>query len=85
MLMMLGLWASRNTKQIHAVMVTGASLLLGLSIALVFMYLGMRADGQTSEMLFTDSFVWYKPLNIEYAVGVDGISVAMLLLSHVCL
>ena len=33
MLMMLGLWASRNTKQIHAVMVTGASLLLGLSIA----------------------------------------------------
>ncbi|HIS22264.1 MAG TPA: NADH-quinone oxidoreductase subunit M [Candidatus Cryptobacteroides intestinipullorum] len=83
MLMMLGLWASRNTKQIHAVMVTGASLLLGLSIALVFMYLGMRADGQTSEMLFTDSFVWYKPLNIEYAVGVDGISVAMLLLSSI--
>ena len=83
MLMMLGLWVSRNTKQIHAVMVTGASLLLGLSIALVFMYLGMRADGQTSEMLFTDSFVWYKPLNIEYAVGVDGISVAMLLLSSI--
>ena len=83
MLMMLGLWASRNTKQIHAVMVTGASLLLGISIALVFMYLGMRADGQTSEMLFTDSFVWYKPLNIEYAVGVDGISVAMLLLSSI--
>ena len=83
MLMMLGLWASRNTKQIHAVMVTGASLLLGLSIALVFLYLGMRADGQTSEMLFTDSFVWYKPLNIEYAVGVDGISVAMLLLSSI--
>ena len=64
-------------------MVTGASLLLGLSIVLVFMYLGMRADGQTSEMLFTDSFVWYKPLNIEYAVGVDGISVAMLLLSSI--
>ncbi len=83
LLMMLGLWISRNTKQIHAVMVTGASLLLGLAIALVCIYLGMRADGQTAEMLLTDSFMWYRPLNIEYAVGVDGISVAMILLSAI--
>ena len=82
-LMMLGLWLSRNLRQIHAVMVTGASLLLGLAIALVFVYLGLRADGQTAEMLLTDSHVWYAPLNIHYAVGVDGISVAMLLLSAV--
>ena len=83
LLMMLGLWVSRNTRQIHAVMVTGASLLLGLAIALVAIYLGMRADGQTAEMLLTDSFSWYKPLNIEYSVGVDGISVAMILLSAI--
>lgn len=82
-LMMLGLWLSRNLRQIHTVMVTGASLLLGLAIALVFVYLGLRADGQTAEMLLTDSHVWYAPLNIHYAVGVDGISVAMLLLSAV--
>ncbi|EKC70707.1 proton-translocating NADH-quinone oxidoreductase, chain M, partial [human gut metagenome] len=31
----------------------------------------------------TDSVVWYAPLNIHYAVGVDGISVAMLLLSAI--
>ena len=81
--MMLGLWISRNTKQIHAVMVSGASLLLALSVYLVFAFLGMRADDNTAEMLFTDSFMWYAPLNIHYSVGVDGISVAMLLLSSI--
>ena len=81
--MMLGLWISRNTKQIHAVMVSGASLLLALSVYLVFAFLGMRAEGNTAEMLFTDSFMWYAPLNIHYSVGVDGISVVMLLLSSI--
>ena len=83
LLMMLGLWISRNTKQIHAVMVSGASLLLALSVYLVFAFFGMRAEGNTAEMLFTDSFMWYAPLNIHYSVGVDGISVAMLLLSSI--
>ena len=83
LLMMLGLWISRNTKQIHAVMVTGSSLLLALSVYLVIAFLGMRAAGNTAEMLFTDSFMWYAPLNIHYSVGVDGISVAMLLLSSI--
>lgn len=83
LLMMLGLWASRNTRQIHAVMVAGSSVLLALAIALVFIYLGQRAEGQTASMLLTDSFVWYRPLNISYSVGVDGISVAMLLLSAI--
>ena len=83
LLMMLGLWISRNTKQIHAVMVAGSSALLALSVYLVLAFLGMRAAGNTAEMLFTDSLVWYAPLNIHYSVGVDGISVAMLLLSSI--
>ena len=34
-------------------------------------------------MLFRADTVWYAPLHIAYSVGVDGISVAMLLLSAV--
>ena len=34
-------------------------------------------------MLFTGSWMWYEPLNIHLAVGVDGISVLMLILSSV--
>ena len=83
LLMMLGLWISRNRTQIHTVMVTGASLLLALAVWLVVAYLSRRAAGGTAPMLFTDSRVWYAPLNIRYAVSVDGISVVMLLLSTI--
>ena len=60
-----------------------SSALLALAIYLVFHYLGLREAGATDAMLLTDSVVWYAPLNIHYAVGVDGISVAMLLLSAI--
>ena len=83
LVMMLGLWLSKSRRQIHAVMVTGASALLVLAVVLVFRYLGLREAGETAQMLLTDSVVWYAPLNIHYAVGVDGISVAMLLLSAI--
>lgn len=81
--MMLGLLLAGNLKQIRAVMVTGASLLLGLAVVLVCLYLGERGAGNTAEMLFRADMLWYAPLNIHYAVGVDGISVAMLLLSAI--
>lgn len=83
LLMMLALWLARDLKQVRGIMVAGSSLLLFLAVILVFRYLGLREAGHTAEMLFTDSYVWYEPLNIHYAVGVDGISVAMLLLSAI--
>ena len=83
LVMMLGLWLARSPRQVRAVMATGSSLLLVLAVALVVRYLGMREAGETAAMLLTDSVVWYAPLNIHYAVGVDGISVAMLLLSAI--
>ena len=83
LVMMLGLWLARSPRQVRAVMATGSSLLLVLAVALVVRYLRMREAGETAAMLLTDSVVWYAPLNIHYAVGVDGISVAMLLLSAV--
>ena len=82
-LMLLGLWVSRNMNQIRVVMVTGATALLGLAVTLAFLYLNEREAGNTAEMLFADSQVWYAPLNIHYAIGVDGISVVMLLLSAI--
>lgn len=83
LLMLLGLWLSRNIAHIRAVMVTGASALLALSIALTVAYLNARESGQTADMLFCADLPWYPALNIHYSVGVDGISVAMLLLSAI--
>ncbi|MEG0795974.1 MAG: NADH-quinone oxidoreductase subunit M [Odoribacter sp.] len=82
-LMLCGLMLAGNMKQIRAVCATGASLLMVLAAVLVFMFLGERNSGNTAEMLYTASIVWYAPLHIHYSVGVDGISVAMLLLSSI--
>jgi NADH-quinone oxidoreductase subunit M len=83
LLMLLGLWLVKGIKSVRAVMVVGSSLLLLMSIGLTLKYLADRASGATGEMLYMSSIVWYKPLNIAYTVGVDGISVAMLLLSSI--
>ena len=82
-LMMMGLFLSNNRKQLLAVMTTGAILLMTLSGVLAYMYFVGRAAGDTATMLFTADTVWYAPFNIHYSVGVDGISVAMLILTSI--
>ena len=81
--MLAGLWLSKGIKAIRGVMVAGSTALLVLSVVLTGMYLSERSGGNTAEMLFRADAVWYAPLHIAYSVGVDGISVAMLLLSAV--
>lgn len=83
LLMMAGLALSKEMKQIRAVAVIGSSLQLVFAFIVLFMFLGERAAGNTAEMLFVADTVWYAPLDIHYTVGVDGVSVAMLLLSAV--
>ena len=83
LLMMAGLFLSKSRKQIQMIMITGASLIMILSGTLLYMYLSERAAGNTAEMLFKADTVWYAPFNIHYSVGVDGISVAMLILSSI--
>ena len=80
-LMLLGLWIARNLGQVRGVMVAGSTALLALSIWLTFYFIEQRSAGNTDVMLLTASTPWFKPLNIAYSVGVDGISVVMLLLS----
>lgn len=83
LLMMVGLVLSKEMKQIRLVAVAGSAIQLLLAIGLVVLYLSERSAGNTAEMLFLADTVWYAPLNIHYAVGVDGVSVAMILLSAI--
>ena len=85
LLMLLGLWLVRNDKQVRGVMVTGATVLLALSVYLVFAFLEARETmpADQAPMLFTYSVPWFEPLHINYSLGVDGISVVMLLLSSI--
>ncbi len=81
-LMMGGLFLTNNIRTIRTIMVTGSTILLGLAAYLLCMFLQARAITPEG-MLFVSDVVWYAPLNIHYTVGVDGISVAMLILSSV--
>ena len=85
LLMLAGVGLCRNVRQIRAVAVAGSTALIALSVVLLLQYLDLRAAGETAPMLFVDSWTWFAPLHIDLAVGVDGISIAMLLLSSVIL
>ena len=82
-LMLLGLWFAKNLGQVRGVMVAGASALLILAIWLTDTFIQLRHAGNTAPMLFTYSAPWFAPINIAYSVGVDGISVVMILLSAI--
>lgn len=85
LLMLGGLALCRNIKQIRAVAVVGSTILTGLSVYLLVDYLGLRAAGESAPMLYCDSWTWFRDLNINLSVGVDGVSIAMLLLSSIIL
>ncbi|MBK7567579.1 MAG: NADH-quinone oxidoreductase subunit M [Bacteroidetes bacterium] len=72
---------SKDLKQIRMVAFMGAALQLVLGGFLLYVYCDARAAGDTSQFLFEQSFAWYPSLNINYHIGVDGISIAMILLT----
>jgi NADH-quinone oxidoreductase subunit M len=73
----------KDTKQVRLVAVIGMGLQLIMAGVLIFLYLSARHAGNTDEMLFVVDHLWFSSLNIHYAVGVDGISVAMIGLTSI--
>ncbi|MBK8883694.1 MAG: NADH-quinone oxidoreductase subunit M [Bacteroidales bacterium] len=73
----------QDMKHVRLVSAVGMGIQLILAAILIFMYLSARHAGNTEEMLFVKDYLWYKSLNIHYAVGVDGISVAMIGLTSI--
>ena len=82
LVMLLLLFVCRNIGQIRAIMVVGSSVLLVLAAVLTVLFVQERAIS-LDEMLFVSDTVWYASLNIHYTVGVDGVSVVMLILSAI--
>ena len=71
----------RNTAQIKWTSFIGSLIQFGLASSLMFAYIAERATGNTAQMLFQQRYSWYSALNIEYYIGVDGISIAMIMLT----
>lgn len=71
----------KGLKQVRVVALLGSVAQLGLSFWLMLLYWHERAIGNTVPMLFQSDYTWFKTLHINYHIGVDGISIAMILLT----
>ena len=71
----------RNAQQVRWISFIGATLQLVFSFVLFFAFRNERAAGNTTQMLFEQNFKLFSSLNINLHLGVDGISVAMILLT----
>ena len=81
-LTILALFVAKGLKQARIVAMLGSMVQLGMAINLVFAYFRERAIN-TDIMVFTRDLVWFESFNIHYAIGVDGISVALLMLTSI--
>src|SRR6476659_279011 len=71
----------KGAKSVRVISLISASLQLLLAFALLYFYWDERSAGNSAAMLFESNYAWYASLHINYHVGVDGISVAMILLT----
>ena len=72
---------SRNTRQVRWISLAGSLVQLILSISLFVVFRNERSNGNTAQMLFDQSHILFSSWNINFHLGVDGISVAMILLT----
>ncbi len=71
----------RGMNQVRNIALTGSVAQLGFAVYLLAAYWKEKAAGDSSLMLFEYNYTWFRPLNINYHIGVDGISIAMILLT----
>ena len=78
----LALVFSKGLERARVVSMIGSIVQLGMAINLMFAYFNERAVN-SNIMVFTKDVVWFKYFNIHYNIGVDGISVALILLTAI--
>lgn len=71
----------KTTTQIKWASLIGSVIQLVLVSLVMKSYYTARAAGNTAQMLFESRCSWFAPLNIEYYVGIDGISLVMMMMT----
>ncbi len=71
----------KGLKQVRAIALAGSVAQLGVSVWLLVAYWQERTAGNQNAMVFENNYSWFTNLKINYHIGVDGISIAMILLT----
>ena len=77
----LGIVFTNGLKQVRFVAFAGAVIQLVLSFVLLFLFQQERNAGNNEQFIFQATYNWFPSININYHIGVDGISIAMILLT----
>ncbi|MBS1655375.1 MAG: NADH-quinone oxidoreductase subunit M, partial [Bacteroidetes bacterium] len=72
---------ARSKDQVRWLAFAGSVVQLVLAFVLLFAFRHERAAGQTAQMLFEQQHQLFRMWHISFHLGVDGISVAMILLT----
>ncbi len=81
-LTILALVFARDLKQARITAAIGMLVQFGMSINLIFAYFREKQVNDDI-MVFTRDVLWFEKFNIHYAIGVDGISVSMIVLASI--
>ena len=73
---------AKNLKQARVVSAIGMFIQFAMSLNLVFAYFKERKVNDDI-MVFIKDVVWFEQFNIHYTIGIDGISVAMIVLASI--
>ncbi len=74
----LALLPLKSQRQVRVIALAGAIAQFILTAILILIFVEERKSGNTSAFLFEENYSWYAALNINYHIGVDGISIAMI-------
>ena len=70
-----------SAQQVKLVALVGSAIQLIMAFVLLFAFRNERAGGNDAQMLFALQYNWFPALHISLHLGVDGISVSMVLLT----
>ena len=82
-LTVIALMLSKGIKQHRVVAAIGGGIQVIMAFHLLWKFLQDRAAGAADIMLYKVDYMWFEPLNIHYSIGVDGISVLMIMLTSI--
>lgn len=71
----------RRSTPVRWIALTGSVAQLLLAVLLLLFYNRERELGNTAQMMYETKYAWFSSLNINFHTGVDGIAVAMILLT----
>jgi NADH-quinone oxidoreductase subunit M len=72
---------ARNVNGVKVISLVGATIQFLLAFFLLYAFRQERLGGNFDEMVFQQNYAWFSSLNINFHVGVDGISIAMIMLT----